>query len=119
MVDPKFQSLSYDDQKTERAKLYDKLMSNDPKWASTPADQQIQAFNAVRDGKPPAFIDPKYEKLRQTLEDPTQPLSGLAKFSYEAGTQMGMTGLVPRGVANIAKAVGPAIDNTMGAIDHF
>ena len=114
MVDPKFQSLSYDDQKTERAKLYDKLMSNDPKWASTPADQQIQAFNAVRDGKPPAFIDPKYEKLRQTLE-----VDSGKRFFYDTGTQMGLTGLATRGLANMTKGIGSNPDGVSAKLDRL
>ena len=109
MFDPKFQALTYDEQKTERGLLYVKLNSGDPNWAKLPAAAQAQAISIARESRPPAFSDPQYEALRLQFEDParTKPIG---RFFYSMDTQMGLTGLIARGVVNTGRALGNVVD---------
>jgi hypothetical protein len=124
-ADPKFQAMSWDEQKYARAKLYDSLMQKDPKWAATPAGVQIQAFNAIRDAYPPSFTDQKYDILRQNLEDPAadiaqgHPQRPALRFIYSTGVQMGMTGLLTRGIVNASKAISDTLYGSADRVNKF
>ena len=108
MLDDKFRALSYEDQQSARIDLYQSRMKNDPNWQNATDDQQIEALKTVKDLYPPAFSNPQYELLRQKLEDPS--ISGAARFIYDTSTQMGLTGLLTRGVINTARALGNVTD---------
>lgn len=123
-ADPKFQAMDYDQQKDERAKLYLSKMKGNPLWDSAPDDQKVRVLHQAREMLPPAFTDPKYDMLRRALEDPDYVKNnpGVAKFNrfaYTTETQMGMTGLVTRGVVNIARAAGDTLANAETRIGRF
>ncbi len=117
MLDPKFQGLSYDEQQRSRLSLFISKAQGSPSWEAASDDQRLQALGAVKTMYPPAFSDPKYDSLRQVLDDPgTAPF---ARFVYSTGAQMGITGIVSRGVVNASRAIEQTVSGAASEVDRF